>query len=58
MRRWEMYEGGVAGGAAGSAALLPVTGLSIGWQLVLGATLILGGMALLRLAPRPQRRRS
>ncbi|GAA2640714.1 hypothetical protein GCM10010399_87920 [Dactylosporangium fulvum] len=53
-----MYEGGVAGGAAGSAALLPVTGLSIGWQLVLGATLILGGMALLRLAPRPQRRRS
>lgn len=53
-----MYEGSVVGGAGAGAATLPVTGLSIGWQLVLGATLIVGGLALLRLSPRLRRRRS
>ncbi|MEU7876437.1 hypothetical protein [Dactylosporangium sp. NPDC049140] len=52
-----MYESSVVGGAGAGVAVLPVTGLSIGWQLVLAATLIVGGLALLRLAPRVRRRR-
>lgn len=50
-----MYEGSVAGGAGAGVATLPVTGLSIGWQVVLAATLIMGGFALIRLSPRLRR---
>ena len=52
-----MYGGTVAGGTGAGVATLPVTGLSIGWQLVLAATLIMGGVALLRLSPRVWRHR-
>ncbi|WP_433076948.1 hypothetical protein ACQP1P_33255 [Dactylosporangium sp. CA-052675] len=33
-------------------ATLPVIGVFVGWQVVLAVTLILGGLALLRLVPR------
>jgi len=53
-----MYEsmGGAAGAGIG-AATLPVTGLAIGWQLVLAATLVVAGVAVMRLVPRIGRRR-
>jgi hypothetical protein len=46
-----MYQRGCAAAAAGCSASLPVTGVSITWSLVAGATLLIAGMALLRLAP-------
>jgi len=54
-----MYQssiGGVAGGVT-SAATLPLTGLSLGWQLALAATMIAAGAALVRLTPRLRGRR-
>ncbi|WP_158554031.1 hypothetical protein [Micromonospora deserti] len=55
-----MYSRGCAAAAAGCTATLPVTGLSIGWSIVAGATLLIAGLALIRLAPvirrRPQER--
>jgi hypothetical protein len=54
-----MYGNSVLGGATGATGaggILPITGLAIGWQVVLAATLIVAGVALMRLAPRPRRR--
>ncbi|MEV4544710.1 hypothetical protein [Micromonospora echinaurantiaca] len=52
-----MYNRGCAAAAAGCSATLPTTGVSITWSLVAGVTLLIAGMALLRLAPRIGRRR-
>ncbi|HEX5595190.1 MAG TPA: hypothetical protein VFX61_04070 [Micromonosporaceae bacterium] len=52
-----MYQRGCAAAAAGCSATLPTTGLSIAWSLVAAATLLLAGMALLRLVPNIGRRR-
>lgn len=46
-----MYKVGAIGAGA-TAATLPVTGLSLGWDIVLGATILVAGIAFLRLAPK------
>ncbi|MGW5669793.1 hypothetical protein [Micromonospora sp. NPDC003776] len=55
-----MYNRGCAAAAAGCTATLPVTGVSLTWSVVAGATLLIAGLALVRLAPvmrrRPQER--
>ena len=55
-----MYGHSIIGGTTGAAVaggVLPVTGLAVGWQVVLAATLIVAGVALMRLAPKLGRRR-
>lgn len=55
-----MYTRGCAAAAAGCTATLPLTGVSIGWSVIAGSTLLIAGLALIRLAPvirrRPQER--
>ncbi|MBY8872366.1 hypothetical protein K7640_10995 [Micromonospora sp. PLK6-60] len=55
-----MYTRGCTAAAAGCTATLPLTGVSIGWSVIAGATLLIAGLALVRLAPvirrRPQER--
>ncbi|MBM0255460.1 hypothetical protein [Micromonospora sp. 4G55] len=53
-----MYQRGCAAAAAGCSATLPLTGVSIGWSLIAGTTLLIAGLALLRLAPTIQGRRA
>ncbi|MEJ3744284.1 hypothetical protein WEI85_13440 [Actinomycetes bacterium KLBMP 9797] len=51
-----MYPGdAVGGGAALGGGALAVTGFDAMWKVVLAATLIVGGLALTRLAPRRKR---
>jgi hypothetical protein len=54
-----MYESSIGGTVGGGIAVgtLPLTGLSVGWQIVLAATLIVAGIALMRMVPRLGRRR-
>jgi hypothetical protein len=51
-----MYTRGCAAAAAGCTATLPLTGVNIGWSVVAGATLLIAGLALIRLAPMIRRR--
>lgn len=54
-----MYPGDVTGGAAAvGGGALAATGFDTMWKMVLAATLIVGGLALVRLAPRRRRRRA
>lgn len=50
-----MYERGCAALAAGCGITLPITGGSVTWVLIGGVTILLAGIALLRLLPRRQR---
>lgn len=52
-----MYARGCTAAAAGCTATLPVTGISLGWSVIAGATLLIAGLALVRLAPVVGRRR-
>jgi LPXTG-motif cell wall-anchored protein len=45
---------GKTAGAAGAAAMLPVTGVEVSWTLLAGVTLIAAGAALWRIIPRRQ----
>jgi len=53
-----MYEGSIAISAGTGVATLQLTGLSLGWQIVLAVTVIVAALALLRLSPRIRRRRA
>lgn len=52
-----MYERGCAAAAAGCSATLPVTGMNVGWAIVAGATLLIAGLAVMRLVPAVRRNR-
>ena len=47
-----MYVKAGAAAAAGGAATLPVTGYNLAWAVIFGVTLLVAGVALMRLVPR------
>lgn len=50
-----VYGRGCAAAAAGCGAALPVTGVNTAWLVVAGVTLLLCGVAVLRMLPRGRR---
>lgn len=47
-----MYERGCAAAVGACTAALPLTGANVAWLVVAGVTVLLAGIALVRLMPR------